>query len=409
MLRTTSSRQFLFRTLQRNLHVQSWTMPVAPGGTLKVRLPIKCTVKISPLDPHNHDWNEAKIGLDVLGETDEHFISEETAKAVANETNINITSDYEPGRNFLQVEAPSESAQTAFARAIHRLRAWIGGPFRAQRDLFDSQIILDIGIPGRFDLDIEIYDGSVIVDDTFEGDVKIQTSSADINVNKLKSMYVDLEADDGDISASTIQGNVSIRADKGNVDLGKVQGPSIKLTTDSGYIRTSALYADYAMLRTREGFIQLTGAQGYTKIRTVEGCVDVAGIEGRLDIETDAGDIDAKLSIAQMVSLRSRNGDISLGIPDDLNAQVLLEGGANVEIDDDVRITMSPDVSNPGIIQGYTGVLNNVPQMIDQECASVYARAPNGEVFVRPHSWAGTGFPTFSKREEIGQQTVASP
>ena len=386
-------------------------MPVAPGGTLKVRLPIKCSVNISPLDPHTHDWDEAKIGLDVLGETDEHFISEETANAVANETNINITSDYEPGRNFLQVEAPSESARTAFARAIHRLRAWIGGPFRVQRDLFDSRVMLDIGIPGRFDLDVEIYDGSVTVSDTFEGDVKIQTSSADINVNKLKSMYVDLEADDGDICASTLQGNVSIRADKGNVDLGKVQGPSVKLTTDSGYIRASALYAEYAMLRTREGFIQLIGAQGYTKIRTVEGHVDVGGIEGRLDIESDAGDIDAKLSIAQMVSLRSRNGDITLGLPEELNAQVVIEGGANVEIDDDVRIAMSADVSNPGIMKGCTGAVSmrSMEEIGDEGRACVYARAPNGEVFVRSHSWIGTSFRGLSKREEVRQETAVSP
>lgn len=339
-------------------------------------------MRIAPLDPHKSNWDHARVDMEVLGESDDDFISQETAESVAEEMNVNVLADYEPGRNFLQVEAPPEGTPTALARNLHYIRAWIGGPFRGHRPLFDSRIILDIGVPGRFDLDIEVTSGSVEVVDVFEGDVKIQSGSAHIAVNKLKSMYIDLETESGDISGSVLQGNLTVRSGNGRVDIGRIQGPSVRMVTDSGDIQARALYADYAMLRSRQGTVRLGGAQGYTKVRTVEGSVEVAGVEGRLDVETDRGDVEASLSLPRVVSIRTRHGDVSLGLSDALNASLLLEGGESLNVDEGLLSREGPRESGGKMMRGE---MTRGPDT--EQRASVHARAPVGDIVVKKQSW----------------------
>lgn len=384
-----SLRTRLFSIHRRNLHVQSWNLPASPGGTLKIRLPTTCTLNISSLDPHKTDWTTANIHLEILPETDGGFISEETARQVADHIGISALADREPGRNYLQIEAPPESTPTAFARTLHAIRAWIGGPFRSHRPRFASHVVLHAFVPARFDLDVELRDGGVTVNDTFEGDVKIHTTSADVKVEKLKSMYVDIEADDGDVEGGVLQGNVSIRTAAGNVEIGRVQGPSVRVVTATGDVKTSAMYADYASIRTNEGTVKLGGAQGYVKVRTVEGDVEVSGVEGRLDVETDVGDVEANLSVPRIVSIKSRCGDIQMGVENGLAAAFLLEGGESVHIGEGVvfRRDVEEGAVVRGTIEGET-----------EDKASVHARAPNGDVLVRRRVWGDWQQTTVTKQ-----------
>lgn len=380
------ARQSFAPVLRRCLHVKSWDLPVSPGGTLKVRLPTKCYVRISPLDPHSTNWDQARVDMEVLGESDADFISSETAERVTAELNVQVISDHEPGRNFLQLEAPPESAPTALARHFHHLRAWIGGPFRGHRPLFDSRVIFDVRIPGKFDLDIEMTSGAVELREVFEGDVKIQSGDADVAVNKLKSMYIDIETDSGDFTASVLQGNVSVRCCAGRVDVGRIQGPIVKLVTDSGDLQARAMYADYAMLRSKEGTVRLGGAHGYTKVRTGEGNIEAMGVEGRFDVETDSGDVEANLSVPKVVSIRSRTGDVSLGLPETFTSSFLFEGGASVDIDEAVLPSTVRQKGRQNIVRGTVSRGEDV-QSVGESVPSIYARAPRGDVVIKKQSW----------------------
>lgn len=376
-----------FSFIRRCVHTNSWKVPVSPGGTLKARLPTTCSLNVYPLNPHKHDWNEAFVEMHVLGEVDDSFISLETAQKVSSAFKAIVVADYEPGRNFLQIEAPVETTPTAFARSLHRLRSWLGDPFRGERPLFDSRIVFNVGIPGRFDLDVELSSGVIMVDGTFEGDVRVHTNDADVVFKKLKSMYVDIDVDDGDISMDTVQGNVFVRSGAGNVDIGRVQGPSVKLISDSGDVQVRAMYADYGLVRSREGTIRLGGAQGYTKIRSIESSVEVAGVEGRLDVETDSGDIEAELSKPETVSLRSRWGDIALGLPEVLKGTVLFEGGNSVKIDDQVKV--KKDESVTPVIKGEVHLsCSDNDAVTEKNMASIYARAPGGDLSVTRRPWS---------------------
>lgn len=384
---------------RRKLHTKSWNVPASPGGTLKVRLPTTCSVKIYPLDPHTHDWKRAQVDMHVLGETDDSFIAEESARQVTEQFNASVISDHEPGRSFIQLEAPPETTPTTLARNIHLLRGWIGGPFRGERPLFDCRIILHVGIPGRFDLDVEVADGAVSVDESFEGDVKIHTRRADVLIAKLKSMFVDIDVDDGNISADVVQGNVSVRCMTGNIDVGRVQGPAVRMVTDVGDIQVRAMYADYAMMRSREGTVRLGCAQGYTKIRTVEGNVEVGGVEGRLDIESDAGDVEANLSVPHTVSMRSRYGDIAIGLSEAMKASFLFEGGKTVDIDKRVNFHALESDGDSTIVRGEVGAIG-LDDRSGAGVGSVHARAPSGDVAVCRQGWGAGLYHSQDGKEE---------
>lgn len=376
----------IWAQLRRNVHTKSWKLPVSPGGTLKARLPTTCSLVIHPLDPHTSDWTQAHVDMHVLGETDDSFISEETAKQVCESFEASIISDVEPGRNFIQLESSPDTTPTSLARGIHKLRSWLGDPLRGEKPLFDSRIIFHVYIPGKFDLDIELLNGNVIINDTIEGDIRITTKDANvISKSKLKSMYVDIDVDDGDISLNGIQGNLSIRSGKGFVDISKIQGPCVRVISESGDVQVRALYADYAMFKSKEGIVRLGTAQGYTKIRTMEGDIEVAGVEGRLDIETDCGDVEANLSVPRTVTMRSRSGDIAVGLPDGITGCILLEGGVGIDIDDNVGFRK---VNEDGqIVKGRVGHGKENEQNHEQ-FASVHARAPAGDVSVSRKCWA---------------------
>lgn len=370
----------LFSPLRRFVHVRTWTVPTAPGGTLKLRLPFTATVQIAPLSPHTSDWKSAQVSLSVLGETDDTFISEETAQAVATNKQMFVSADTQRGHSYVRVEgAEEEGTITSVARKLHQLRRWMGGVFKGEGTMFDARLGVDVLIPGKFDVDVEVEDGSIEVHEKIEGDVRILGGKAGIDVNNVKGTHIDIESVEGDIKAGVLQGKLSVRSHEGLVELGRVQGPSAKVVCGGSDVRVNALYATRATIRTREGGVKLGGAQGCTRIRTVEGDVLAVGVEGRLEVETDSGDVTIGLSVPEVVNVRSRSGDVTVGLAE-RKAEMMALGGAEVDVEEGVLRGVSRE-------EGGKVLKGEVVGREDGEMGSVYIRAPNGDVVVRREEW----------------------
>lgn len=369
-------------------------MPTAPGGTLKLRLPFTSTVKIAPHSPHTTDWTSAQISLSILGETDDTFISEETAQTVAAYKRVAVSADTQRGHSYVRVEGvEGESAVTSVARRLHQLRRWMGAVFKGEGTLFDARVVVEVLIPGKFDVDVEVEDGGVEVREKIEGDVRILSGNGGIDVDQVKGTYIDIESKEGDVKAGVLQGNLSVRSRAGVVELGRVQGPNVKIACDGSDVRVNALYATRATIRTREGGVKLEGAQGHTRIRTVEGDVRVRGVEGRLEVETDSGDVNVGLSVPEVVNVRSRSGDVTVGVAE-RRAEMVAEAGAGLEVEEGI---LSGVVKEDGgkVIKGEVRGQGEG----EGEVGSVYVRAPNGDVVVRWEEWGdGIGVDSRSKR-----------
>lgn len=419
---STRARVCVGHALHRGLQTASWSVPTAAGGKLKVRLPTVCAVRVGVLDPVVDGWDQARVSLRAesgvsRGEAEQHELSTTEAAKVTNALDLKVAADYEPGKNFLLVESCRESTPTSLARLVHLSRQWLGGPFRSIRSEFDATAVVDIRIPGKFDVDIELMDGTVTLEDTIEGDVRVTSTRADVSINRLKSMYIDIETGDGDVSAIMLQGNVTVRSQAGMIDVGKAQGPSIQLSSRDGDIQAGSIYGDRATVRSGSGGVHLRGAQGCTKIRTIDGHVEVGAVEGRLEVETDAGDVEAQLSVPRTVSIRTRTGDVAVSVPDGVPARVCLQAASRVDVEESLKVqnvnaSVAPagshDVSEAaeasqsepqGIsrqlttsVRGWIGLDEKAPTVPrDESPATIYARALNGELTVTKETWSGIG------------------
>lgn len=389
--------------LARNVQTASWNVPIAPGGTLKARLPTVCTLRVSAADPLAPEgWNSACVTLHVEPHEGGKPISEDEARRVAAGFGMRVACDYEPGKNFLLLETARESGRASFGRLMHHVREWIGGPFRDYRPQYDSNVVVDVRLPGKFDLDVELLDGNVALLSTFEGNVKLSSDYANFKINRLKSMYIDIDAGEGDVQAVVLQGNVSIRSIEGDIDIAKVQGPSFKLNTRDGDVQARAVYADYTSVRTSTGNVRLGGAQGNTNIRTTEGSVEVAAVEGKLVVETDCGDVETQLSLPEKVSLRSRTGDIVIAVPPSLHSKVMLQAAEPVDVGSGVSLDRSYQGSVPGedrgaTVRGWIGEAGASEAHDEvQTPRTIFARAPRGEISIAPGQWAAFTIPTHS-------------
>lgn len=367
-------------------------MPTAPGGTLKLRLPFTSTVKIAPHSPHTTDWTSAQVSLSVLGETDDTFISEETAQAVVARKRVAVSADRQRGHSYVRVEGvEEEGAVTSVARRLHQLRRWIGGVVKGEGTLFDARVVVEVLIPGKFDVDVEVEDGGVEVREKIEGDVRIMSGNGGIDVDQVKGTYIDIESMEGDVKAGVLQGNLSVRSTDGIVELGRVQGPNVKVVCGGSDVRVNALYASRATICTREGSVKLEGAQGSTRIRTVGGDVQVKGVEGRLEVETDSGDVNVGLSVPEVVNVRSRSGDVTVGVAE-RKVEMVAEAGAGVEVEEGILRNVVKEDSGK-VVKG------EVVGEGEEEIGSVYVRAPNGDVVVKWEEWGdGIGVNNRSKR-----------
>lgn len=343
---------------RRSLQTLSRTVPVSPGGSLRLRIRQACLLRVEVADVHTSPWDQAVVSLDVSptppggraedgggggdGKAAPRVMSADAAAAVSDDFGVHVYCDSE--RNTVTVDSEAESTPHWLARLVHQASSWVGGPFRRANPSLDAAITLTLTIPGKFHVDVELEEGTCTVDGTLEGNFRFVSPSADLVASRLKSGYVDIDAGDGDVSAGVVQGHATLRTRAGNVDVGRLQGPFIGVHTGSGDIQARSVYATYASIRTVGGGLRLGTAAGNLHIRcSGEGEVEMGGVTGALDVETDEGDVEVQLAAPSRVAVASARGDVELAVGGDgavSGVGVCLEAGGEggVTLADSVRL-----------------------------------------------------------------------
>ncbi|GAB0497181.1 hypothetical protein MMPV_008505 [Pyropia vietnamensis] len=357
---------------RRFLETNSRTVPVSPGGSLRLRIRQACHLRVRVADVHTSPWDQVVVSLDVSatppggraedgggGKATPRVMSADAAAAVSNDFGMHVYCDSE--RNTVTVDSEAESTPHWLARLAHQVSSWVGGPFRRANPSLDAAVTLTLTIPGKFHVDVELEEGTCTVDGTLEGNFRFVSSAADLVASRLKSGYVDIDAGDGDVSAGVVQGHATLRTGAGNVDVGRLQGPFIGVHTGSGDIQARSVYATYASIRTVDGGVRLGTAAGNLHIRcSGEGEVEMGGVTGALDVETDEGDVEVQLAAPGRVAVASARGDVELAVGGGRAVSgvgVCLEAGGEggVALSDSVRLLRVGGESRHsvrGVLQG---------------------------------------------------------
>lgn len=137
------------------------------------------------------------------------------------------------------------------------------------------------------------------------GDVQVETTSGDITVSDARSRAV-LETVSGDVSLTTVEGNA-------------------RISSVSGDLRGEAITGDLEA-ETTSGDIVLIGVQsGFVRAETTSGDIRFGG----------------RVSEAGRYEFRSHSGDVDLGLPSDVRAQLTVATWSG-DLDSAFPITIQP-------------------------------------------------------------------
>lgn len=217
---------------------------------------------------------------------------------------------------------------------------------RRRRNSVDGRVKLRV--PDRFDLDLNTMGGKIEIR-SVEGDIRGETMGGELRLESLRG-DVDLETMGGNIRLRDSEVDGEITSMGGNVELSDVCG-SVEATTMGGNVvydnvtdacggqcrevRISTMGGNIespdapcgADLETMGGNIAIDSAQEYVKAETMGGNIRIGAVDGWVHATTMGGTIRVTMvgdprSGRRDVRLDSKGGDVELGLPEGLSAEI---------------------------------------------------------------------------------------
>jgi DUF4097 and DUF4098 domain-containing protein YvlB len=190
---------------------------------------------------------------------------------------------------------------------------------------------LDISVPkglaiearGKGDLTVQDIDGSVSVTDS-RGDVRLTNIGKDVRVENARG---------GLVRAENVKGTVDLQGRGGDVQFEHIDGPVTINGEFSGTLEFSGLAKPLHFESARSDFrveqipgtvtmdlgqMKIENVIGPVKFRTNSRDVEVTDVTNSLELNVDRGDVEVTASKAPLpkMDVHSRNGDITLTLPD---------------------------------------------------------------------------------------------
>lgn len=165
---------------------------------------------------------------------------------------------------------------------------------------------LEIRLPRKFDLDINLSNGDISVLD-LQGDLSIRTSQGDMVLSRLNG-NIDIQIANGDLELNTIEGMLNASTAAGDIKLRNIDAKS-ELKTAGGDIELEKAGNDIALL-TAGGDIEIAHCEKSVTAKTRGGDITISHVNGDVLLETAGGKIEME-NINGTVEASSRGGEIS--------------------------------------------------------------------------------------------------
>lgn len=235
---------------------------------------------------------------------------------------------------------------------------------------------LDIAVPrglnvearGRGDLNIQDVTGTVSVTDS-RGDVRVNNIGKDLRVEAARGGLVragdikgnvDLQGRGGDVQLDNIAGQVTINGEfSGTLEFRKL-AKTLHFESSRSDFRVEQIPGSVTM---DLGKMTIENVVGPVKFRTGSRDIDATDITNSLELDVDRGDIEVSGTKSPLpkMDVHSRNGDITLTVPD--NASFDLEGKAGTG-DVSNEFGSSLQTQNDGRTATIRGRVGNGPRLV---------------------------------------------
>jgi len=220
-----------------------------------------------------------------------------------------------------------------------------------------DDLTLDVSLPSRFDVRLQSSSGDIQVNGPLTGKLKGATGGGNIRLGNLGGA-IDMRTSGGDITSGDIGGDLDFNTSGGDIHMGTVSGSAavvtsggditvanvgkrIRASTSGGNIAigdvggeaivstsggdiTAGSVSGSASLTTAGGNILLHGATGTVRATSAGGDLQLENVTGALEGSTAGGNIVAMLNPAKngRSRLNTAGGDIRLFVPESAKATI---------------------------------------------------------------------------------------
>ncbi|MCU7526346.1 MAG: DUF4097 domain-containing protein [Ignavibacteria bacterium] len=222
-----------------------------------------------------------------------------------------------------------------------------------------------ISLPAQHNVRLSTSSGDIEVNGTLKGELRGSTSGGDIKLGKVDGL-VALNTSGGNISSGDVVGNASFNTSGGDISVGSVAGTAqintnggditvksvgekLSATTYGGDIQIGSIEGD-GKITTYGGDIHIDNVSGSAEVNTYGGDIFLSGASGKVKASTQGGDITLS-KISGPVDAQTRSGSIMLEMlsaGNDKSKVVASNGDITLYLKDDIKATVNANLRMRG-------------------------------------------------------------
>lgn len=147
----------------------------------------------------------------------------------------------------------------------------------------------------------------------------------DVYIPKMYEKELDINAVSGDIKTNDNLKfkDLKIYTTSGDIEMGDIEADNINIETVSGEIELKKLESDEIKLKTVSGDILVESAKGKIEAKTTSGDIEIEKIDGNVELTSTSGDIESSdFKITEKSTIKSTSGNVKMNINSESNCEI---------------------------------------------------------------------------------------
>ncbi len=147
----------------------------------------------------------------------------------------------------------------------------------------------------------------------------------DVYIPKMYEKELDINAVSGDIKTNDNLKfkDLKIYTTSGDIEMGDIEADNINIETVSGEIELKKLESDVIKLKTVSGDILVESAKGKIEAKTTSGDIEIEKIDGNVELTSTSGDIESSdFKITEKSTIKSTSGNVKMNINSESNCEI---------------------------------------------------------------------------------------